>query len=78
MVRLIDLPPILFIVFGAATLVLVFAFLLYSTIVPDSEFGRRRTSRLLFRLVVGSALAALGCWIASVIVLLFERHGPVM
>jgi hypothetical protein len=78
MVRLIDLPPLLFIIFGAATLVLVFAFLIYSTMVPDSEFGTRRTSKLIFRLILGSALAALGFWLVSVIILLFEKQAPVM
>jgi len=75
--RLIALPPLLFIVFAAATLILVFAFLIYSMMVPDSEFGMRRTSKLIFRLIIGSGLLALGSWVVSVIVLLFERKGPV-
>jgi hypothetical protein len=76
MAHLSALPPLLFVIFGAATLVFVFAFLLYSTVVPDSEFGTRRTARLFFRLIIGSGLLALGSWILSVIVLLFENQPP--
>ncbi len=77
MAHLSALPPLLFVIFGAATLVLVFAFLLYSTMVPDSGFGTRKTSILLFRLIIGSGLLALTSWILSVIVFMSEKQPPV-
>ncbi len=76
MVHLRDLPPLLFVIFGAAALILVFSFLLYSTMVPDSGFGTRKTSIVLFRLMIGSGLLALASWILSVIVFLFEKQAP--
>lgn len=61
--------PILFIVSSAATLVFIFAFLLYSTFVPDNEFAERKTSIVIFRMAIASALAALAFGIASLLLM---------
>lgn len=61
--------PILFIVSSAATLVFIFAFLLYSTFVSDSEFAEKKTSIVMFRLAISSALAALAFGIASLLLM---------
>jgi hypothetical protein len=74
MLHLIELMTTLFVICGAATLVLVFALLTYSILVPDSDFSNRKTSVLIFRLLILSALAALGFWLtASILIILFEK-----
>jgi hypothetical protein len=78
MSRLIDLMPILFVIFGAATLVLVFALLIYSIMVSDSDFANRKTSILIFRLLILSALAAVGFGFASILMILLEKHAPAL
>jgi hypothetical protein len=78
MSHLIDLMPILFVIFGAATLVLVFALLIYSIMVSDSDFANRKTSILIFRLLILSALAAVGFGFASILIILLEKHAPAL
>jgi hypothetical protein len=78
MSRLIDLLPILFIIFAAATLVLVFALLIYSIMVSDSDFANRKISGRIFRALVISALAAFAFGIASIVVILYEKHPPTL
>jgi hypothetical protein len=78
MSHLIDLMPILFVIFGAATLVLVFALLIYSIMVSDSDFANRKTSILIFRLLILSALAAVGFGFASILMILLEKHAPAL
>ena len=74
MLHLIELMMTLFVICGAATLVLVFALLTYSILVPDSDFSTRKTSVLIFRLLILSALSALGFWLAaSILIILFEK-----
>jgi hypothetical protein len=73
MLHLIELMTTLFVICGAATLVLVFALLTYSILVPDSDFSNRKTSVLIFRLLILSALAALGFWLAASILIIYER-----
>jgi hypothetical protein len=74
MSQLINLMPILFETFGAATLVLVFALLIYSIMVSDSDFANRKTSILIFRLLIISTLAALVFGFACVVIIFFEKH----
>jgi hypothetical protein len=74
MSRLIDLLPILFIIFAAATLVLVFALLIYSIMVSDSDFANRKISGRIFRALIISALAAFAFGVTSIVVILFEKH----
>jgi hypothetical protein len=74
MSRLIDFLPILFIIFAATTLVLVFALLIYSIMVSDSDFANRKISRRIFRALIISALAAFAFGVTSIVVILFEKH----
>jgi hypothetical protein len=74
MSRLIDLLPILFIIFAAATLVLVFALLIYSIMVSDSDFANKKISGWIFRALIISALAAFAFGVTSIVVILFEKH----
>jgi hypothetical protein len=78
MSHLIDLLPILFEIFGGATLVLVFALLIYSITVSDADFANRKTSGMIFRLFILSALAAFSFGFASIVEILFEKHTRVL
>jgi hypothetical protein len=74
MPHLINLLPILFIICSAATFIFVIVFLVYSIFVSDSGFAERRTSIVLFRLLIASALAALAIGIASLLLLPIENR----
>ncbi|MCI0600416.1 MAG: hypothetical protein L0Y50_01220 [Beijerinckiaceae bacterium] len=72
MPHLVDVMPISFAVFSAATLVFVFALLIYSLFVSDSEFANRKTSIIIFRSMVSSAFAALAFGLASILIILLK------
>ncbi len=72
MPRLVDTLPILFALFSAVTLIFVFALLIYSLFVSDSDFASKKTSILIFRSMVSSALAALAFGFASIIIILLK------
>jgi hypothetical protein len=74
MSQLIDLLPVLFMIFAAATLVFSFALLIYSILVSDSDFANRKTTGRLFRAFIISALAAFAFGLASIVVILVEKH----
>jgi hypothetical protein len=78
MSQLIGLLPILFETFAAATLVLVFALLIYSITVSDADFANRKTSTWIFRLLIISALTAFAFGFASIVIILFEKHTRVL
>jgi len=78
MAQLMNLLPVLFIAFAAATLILVFALLIYSIMVSASDFANRKTPGRIFRALIVSALAAFAFGIASIVVILFEKHPHIL
>jgi len=78
MAQLMNLLPVLFIAFAGATLFLVFALLIYSIMVSASDFANRKTPGRIFQALIISALAAFAFGIASLVVILFEKHPHIL
>jgi len=78
MSQLMNLLPLLFMAFAAATLILVFVLLIYSMMVSASDFANRKTPSRIFRALIVSALAAFTFGIASIVVILFEKHPHIL
>lgn len=61
-------------IFAAATLVLVFALLIYAMLVSEGDFADRKAAIRIFRLLIISALVAFAFGLASIMVILAEKH----
>jgi hypothetical protein len=78
MPQLMNFLPLLFMTFAAATLILVFALLIYSIMVSASDFANRKTPGRIFRALIISALAAFAFGLASIVMILFEKHPHIL
>ncbi len=70
----IDLLPALYMIFATAALVVVFALLIYSIVVSDGDFAHKKAAIRIFQLFFISVLAAFAFGLASIVVILVDKH----